>query len=450
MSINVRQEMRRPPRPRGLPFLGNVPRLRRDPLGAMTEWARTHGDVVGLRLAIAQGFLISHPDDIEHVLVTANRSFVKPWLLRQAGEMLGDGLLTSDGELWLRQRRLMSPPFHRERIASYGGAMVELTERMLDGWRDGEVLDLHEEMMHLTLAIVARTLFGSRVDDVAEDVGWALEIALKRFVDRIGPMRLLDRLPLPRNRRFASARDRLDAIIFRLIRERRATTDPRTDLLGMLLDATDEEGRHMSDRQLRDEAITLFLAGHETTAIALSWTWMLLALNPEVERKLLDELDDVLRGVPPTVEDLPRLRYTAAVIRESMRLYPPAWRIGREAIQECEIGGYPVPIGSQVIMSQWVVHRDPRFFAEPERFLPERWEANRAAALPKFAYFPFGGGARRCIGDTFAIMEAALVLATVARRFRLAPAQPTPIEIWPSITLRPRTGILMRPCERIG
>ncbi len=448
--MNVQQEMRRPPRPRGFPFIGNVPRLRRDPLGAMTEWARRHGDVVGLRLAIAEGFLVSHPDDIEHVLVTANRSFVKPWLLRQAGEMLGDGLLTSDGELWLLQRRLMSPAFHRERSASYGGAMVELTERMLEGWRGGEALDLHEEMMRLTLAIVARTLFGSSVDDVAEDVGWALEIALERFVDRIGPMRLLDRLPLPRNRRFISARDRLDAIIFRMIDERRAATGAGigSDLLATLIDATDEHGGRMSDRQLRDEAITLFLAGHETTAIALSWTWMLLALNPDAEGKLFDELDDVLRGAPPTVDDLPRLRYTAAVIRESMRLYPPAWRIGREAVQECEIGGYPVPVGSQVIMSQWVVHRDPRFFAEPERFLPERWESDRAASIPKFAYFPFGGGARRCIGDTFAVMEATLVLATVARRFRLALAQPTPIEIFPSITLRPKSGMRMCPHER--
>jgi cytochrome P450 len=422
-------------------LVGNLPEMRSQPLDFMVECARSYGDRVHIRVVNIDAYLFSHPDDIEHVLVTANRSFIKARLLRDAGEVLGRGLLTSEGDLWLRQRRLMQPAFHRDRIGGYGETMVAHTERMLDGWRDGATIDVHDEMMRLTLAIVAHTLFGADVSEKEEDVAHALEIALQRFIERMSLMRFLDRLPLPRNRRFKRALGKLDSIIYGIIEERRRNGSGADDLLSLLLEAQDEDGSGMTDTQLRDEAITLFLAGHETTAIALSWTWYLLAQNPDVEARLVAELEEVLGGRPPGVDDIPRLVYTDMVVRESMRLYPPAWRVGREAVERCTVGGYEIPAGAQVIMSQWIVHRDPRFYEEPEAFRPERWEGDLTKRLPRYAYFPFGGGARRCIGDSFAMMEAVLLLATIARRFHLELAPDVRIGLWPSITLRPQYGL---------
>jgi len=437
-----------PPGPAGRFILGAIPALRRDPLGNMTAWAARYGDMVHLPLAAIDGYLLSHPDLVEEVLVTKNRNFIKPGLLRAAGEVLGNGLLTSEGEFWLRQRRLMQPAFHRDRIAAYGATMVGYTERMLHGWRDGMTLDIHAAMMHLTLGIVAKTLFGAEIADRAGDVEAALDVALQRFVDRMSLLRFLDGLPLPRNRRFKRALGILDGIIYDVIERRRESGEDTGDLLSMLLDARDDDGARMTDIQLRDEVITLFLAGHETTAISLSWTFYLLAQYPEVERRLLEELRDVLGGAEPSVADMPRLRYTEMVMRESMRLYPPAWRVGREATVACEVGGYPIAPGSQLIMSQWVIHRDPRFFDDPLRFSPERWEGDLVKRLPRYAYFPFGGGARRCIGDTFAMMEGTLILAAVAQRYSLSLLPGPPVELWPSITLRPRHGIRMSVARR--
>lgn len=432
-----------PPGPRGHLILGCLREMQRTPLEFMAESIARYGDVVHMRLANVHVYLLNDPDLIEHVLVTANRSFIKPRLLRDAKEVLGNGLLTSEGDFWLRQRRLAQPAFHRDRIASYAETMVAYTERMLEEWKDGEKLDIHEEMMRLTLAIVARTLFGAEVGDKAADVGRSMEVALQRFVERITIFRFLDKLPLPRNRRFRAARASLDEIIYGIIEERRRAGVDRTDLLSLLLQARDEDGSRMTDLQLRDEAITLFLAGHETTAISLSWTWYLLSQNPDVEARLVDELERVLGDRPPTLADLPNLSYTDMVVRESMRLFPPAWRVGREAIEPCEVGGYRIPVGAQVIMSQWVVQRDGRFFEEPEAFRPERWEDDLTKRIPRFAYFPFGGGARRCIGDSFAMMEATLLLAAIARRYHIALAPDAVIELWPSITLRPRHGLSM-------
>jgi cytochrome P450 len=418
--------------------------MRNDPLQFMIDSARKYGDFVHTRIVNVDAYFFNHPDQIEQILVTSNRSFIKPRLLRDAGEVLGRGLLTSEGELWLRQRRLMAPAFHRDRIEGYGETMVAHTEAMLDRWRDGQKLDVHDEMMRLTLSIVARTLFGADVGDKSEEVGHTLEIALQRFVERLSLLRVLDKLPLPRNRRFRRAVGQLDAIIYGIIEERRRNGAGRNDLLSLLLEARDEDGSRMTDTQLRDEAVTLFLAGHETTAIALSWTWYLLSQNPDVETRLVAELEEVLGGRAPGVADLPRLPYTDMVVRESMRLYPPAWRVGREAIEPCTIGEYRIPVGAQVIMSQWIVHRDPRFFEEPEAFRPERWEGDLTRRIPRFAYFPFGGGARRCIGDSFAMVEATLLLAAIARRFHLDLSPEARIELWPSITLRPRHGLAMQ------
>jgi cytochrome P450 len=435
--------MTAPPAPKGHFLLGHLPRMRNQPLEFMTECARLHGDFVHLRVANIDAYLLSHPDLVEEVLVTSNRNFIKPRLLREAGAVLGNGLLTSEGDFWLRQRRLMQPAFHRDRIASYGVTMVDLTREMLAGWHDGETLDIHEEMMRLTLGIVAKTLFGADVVQHAEDFGAALEVALQRFIERMGFMRLLDALPLPRNRRFKRAIGRLDEIIYGIIAERRENGDGSGDLLSLLLGAQDEDGSRMTDLQLRDEAITLFLAGHETTAIALSWTLYLLSLNPGAEARLVEELEEVLKGREPRMDDMATLQYTDRVVRESMRLFPPAWRVGREAVVDCEIGGYHIGAGAQLIMSQWVIQRDPRFFDDPEAFRPERWDDDLARRLPRFAYFPFGGGARRCIGDGFAMMEATLLLASIVQRFHLSLVPDQSIVPFPSITMRPKYGIRM-------
>jgi cytochrome P450 len=320
--------------------------------------------------------------------------------------------------------------------------MTEFTERMLERWKPGQRLDIHAEMMRVTLEIVTKALFGAEVseEDTAR-VGHALEIMLERFVDRISLFQFLQQLPLPKNLRFRNALASLDSIIYRIIEARRRSGELGDDLLSMLLSAQDEDGSVMSDRQVRDETVTLFLAGHETTAVSLSWTFLLLSQNPHVDAKLADELARVLGDRAPTLDDLPALVYTGQVVKESMRIYPPAWRVGREAIADCEIAGFPIPAGSQVIMSQWMLHRDARYFDEPLAFRPERWTPELERSIPKYAYFPFGGGPRRCIGDQFAMMEATLLLATIARRHRVDVVPDQKIAYWPSITLRPRNGM---------
>jgi cytochrome P450 len=315
---------------------------------------------------------------------------------------------------------------------------------MLDTWREGQTLDVHREMMRLTLEVVAKTLFGAEMSD-ADGVGEALEVAMDRFSSQGSLVRALDNyLPTPGWLRLKKAAARLDRLIYGLIEQRRESTQDGADLLSMLLSARDEDGSHMTDQQLRDEAMTLFLAGHETTALALSWSFYLLGQNPEAEAALAREVRSVLGGREPEAADAPRLHYTGQIIRESMRLYPPAWSIGREAIDDCELGGYFVPRRSQVFAVQWTTHRDPRFFDDPLAFKPERWTSEFQESLPRFAYLPFGGGPRICIGNQFATMEATLILAAVARRFRLRLASDEPITPWPSITLRPKQGVKVR------
>lgn len=435
--------------PKGRPIVGVLPQIRRRPLQFMAESARTYGDAVQVKIAHLQACLLSHPSFVEEVLVTQNRRFIKPQLLKEASEVLGNGLLTSDGEFWLRQRRLAQPAFHRDRIANYAQLMSIFSDQMTDNWHNGQSMDIHEEMMSLTLQIVARALFGADVSDKTETVGRALDSALQRFTERMSLMRLLDRFPLPRNIRFRQRQRELDGIIYSMIDAGRKSKTESDDLLSMLLHAQDDDGSQMTDQQLHDEVITLFLAGHETTAISLSWTWMLLAQYPEAEAQLHEELDRVLGERPPTIADLPNLRWTEMVVKESMRLYPPAWRVGREAVEDCIIGGYHIPKGMQVVASQWVIHRDPRWYQHPDKFLPERWDSDLARQLPKFAYFPFGGGPRRCIGDEFAKMEATLILASIARRFKLTLLPNQQIDYFPSITLRPKYGIQVR-TERRG
>ncbi|HEU0167222.1 MAG TPA: cytochrome P450 [Chloroflexota bacterium] len=424
-------------------LFGVVPELRRGRLEAFSRWAREYGDFVmfdGHRV----GVMLNHPDLVEEMLVLQQPHLHKTPLLSGQRLVFGRGLLVSEGDFWLRQRRLAQPAFHRARIATYGEYMTDYSQRMLDRWHDGDQFDAHAAFMEVTLRIVAKSLFGRDIGQEAKGVGHALRVLLEIFLKRINrPFRIKDSWPLPENYRYKAAVAQLNRIIYGIIAERRASGEDAGDLLSMLLSAQDIDGERMTDQQVRDEAMTLFLAGHETTANALSWTAYLLAQNPEVDAKLAHELRTVLNGRAPTVDDLPSLPYTANVITESMRLYPPAWVIGRIAVEPCTIGGQPIEPGTLLWASQWVVHHDGRWYQDPEQFRPERWTPEFQRQLPKFAYFPFGGGQRICIGNNFALMEASLILATVAQRYRLELVPRQRIEGLPSITLRPKYGIQM-------
>jgi cytochrome P450 len=426
--------------------------FRRDRLGFLQRLARDCGDVAHIRIGPQHVVLLSHPDHIRDVLVTNKRTFVKGRGVRRMKLLLGDGLLTAEGDKHLRQRRLAQPAFHRQRIAGYARTMVDYARRTAARWRAGDAVDAHDEMMRLTLAIAGKTLFDADVEAEASEIGDAVTTIIELFNVALLPFaELMDHLPLPWVRRFRRARERLDRTIYRIIAERRRSGADRGDLLSMLMLAADVDGDGggMDDAQLRDEVMTLLLAGHETTANALSWTWDLLARHPEVERRLHEEVDAVLAapdgGVrAATVDDVSRLPYARMVLAESMRLYPPAWTLGYQTLGEYEVAGYTLPARALVLMSQWVVHRDARFYDDPERFDPERWRPERAAERPRFAYFPFGGGTRQCIGEQFAWTEGVLVLATIARERRLRLRDEAPIVPEPTFTLRPRGGVKVR------
>ncbi len=435
-----------PPGPKSIIPGINLFTLRRDPIGFLMNLAEQNGELAYFKLGPQPVFLLSHPDYIRDVLVTHNKSFMKGEGLQRAKRLLGEGLLTSEGEFHLRQRRLAQPAFHRQRIAGYAATMVEYAARMRDEWRDGETRDVAREMMRLTLAIAGKTLFDADVKSEADEIGEALTATFESFTRLMLPFQqLIERLPLPSVKRFQRAKERLDATIYRMINERRASGEDRGDLLSMLIAARDEEGdgTGMTDEQLRDEAMTIFLAGHETTANALTWTWYLLSQHPEVEAKFHAEVDQSLGGRLPSAEDYPQLRYTEMVLAESMRMYPPAWTIGRRALKDYAISGYLIPARSILLMSQYVMHHNPEYFPDPFRFDPERWRPEARESRPKFSYFPFGGGPRLCIGEHFAWMEGVLVLATIAQRFRMRLVAGHPVEMQPLVTLRPKHGMKM-------
>jgi cytochrome P450 len=418
----------------------------RNPLEYFTNIARTYGDLAYVRLGGEHVFIVSDPQLIRDVLITHSRNFTKSRGLDRSKRLLGEGLLTSEGAVHLRQRRLMQPAFHRERIAGYAATMVEYADRQQRSWRDNAALDLTREMSELTLSVVGKTLFGADVQSQAQEVRDALAGVMASFWMMMLPFsKTIERLPLRRLRRSRQSRERLDAIIYRLIRERRDSGADRGDLLSMLVLAQDEEdeGRRMTDAQVRDEAMTIFLAGHETTANALTWTWYLLSQAPAVERALHEEVDRVLGGRPPSIADIPALAFVERVVTEAMRLYPPAWIIGRRAIAAYEMRGYTVPARSIVLMSQWIVHRDGRYYTDPERFDPDRWTPEFKASIPPFAYFPFGGGPRRCIGESFAWMELTLILAMLAQRWRFDLVPHHPVVPQPLVTLRAKHGMKM-------
>lgn len=403
--------------------------------------AREYGDIVCLRFLHYRTYLLFHPEHIEDVVVNNARKFIKGRILRANRHLFGNGLLTSEGDFWLRQRRMMQPAFHRNRIANYASTMTACATRLVESWKPGQQIDLHDAMMRLTLQIVGKTLFQADVERDAPRVGESLQILLEHAFDFRRLLITPYWLPTRRNRQAHRAIRELTAIIDKIIEQRRAASADSGDLLSLLIQAQDEDGSRMTKQQLRDEALTLFLAGHETTASTLSWTWWLLAQNPRVEQKLHAELAAVLEGRAPALEDIPKLIYTSQVISESLRLYPPAWAMARLAIEDHNLGGYPVPKGTGIAAVTWIVHRDPRWYQSPEEFLPERWQPDLLKTIPRFAYFPFGYGPRQCIGNSFALMEATLVLATIAQHFRftLIPGhQVTPLA---SLTLRPRYGL---------
>jgi len=424
----------------------------RNPLTFFTGIARTYGDIALVRMAGERLFLLNHPRLVKDVLVTNQRNFRKGRGLERARRLLGEGLLTSEGAVHLRQRRLMQPAFHKDRIASYASVMTGYAERIQQGWTDGGTIDAAHEMMRLTLGVVGKTLFDADVEAHSQNVGRALTSVLESFWVTMLPFYdVLEQLPLPVFRRGREARAELDAIIYGMIAERRKSPSDRGDLLSLLLLAQDEEnhGARMTDVQVRDEAMTIFLAGHETTANALSWMWYLLSDAPEVEARMHAEIDRVLGGRLPGIGDLPNLPYVEKVVTEAMRLYPPAWIIGRRAIENYPVDSYLVPARSVIVVSPYIVQRDARFFADPERFDPDRWTPEFKASLPPFAYFPFGGGSRRCIGDAFAWMELVLVASTIAQRWKLRLVPGHPVVPQPVVTLRLKHGLKMTAQRRV-
>jgi cytochrome P450 len=436
------------PGPRGGLFLGSLFEAQRDPLEFFQRVIATHGDYVSVRFGPFRYMIVNEPDAVRQVLVDNHRNYKKSRNYQGLKLVLGEGLVTSEGDFWRRQRRLAQPAFHKERLASFVRTMVSDTTAMLERWRAGGAsgsFDVHHEMMRLTLRIVTRTLFSTDSDADADAVGRAMTVAIdhvNEYSDAI--IRIPTWLPTPKNMRFRAARRTLDALVLRIIDERRKATDKPNDLLTMLMSAQDEETREqMTDRQLRDEVMTLVAAGHETTANALTWAFYLLSQHPEAAERVRAEAQSVLGGRSPGIEDLPRLVFAKSVLEETMRLYPPAWIIEREALAEDRLGGYRVRRGSVVAMSPFTLHRNTRYWERPEEFDPDRFSPASAMARPKHAYLPFGGGPRLCIGNAFAMMEAQIILAMVASRWSLALAPGFAVELDPSVTLRPKRGLFM-------
>jgi len=429
------------------------------------EHLRRYGRAAHYRILRNDVVLLNDPADIGEVLIDKAASFGKDRTQKRMKILLGEGLITSDGETHRRGRRIAAPAFHRRRIESYAGQIVSLAAAMRDHWKPEAEFDISAEMMRLALQITARTLFDTEVTPEIHDINEQVNIIMElyHFLVTLPRAELLLNSPLPKMRRFRAAKNRLDEVVDGMIRSRRSEVDAqseatapgdRGDLLSMLVAARDDEAggdhRRLASEELRDQVLTLFLAGFETVANALSWTWLLLAQNPEAEDRLHREVDAVLDDRLPTLEDMPRLEYTAMVLSESMRLYPPAWAMGREVLEDVSIGPYRLRKGTMVFFSQYIVQRDPRWFPEPERFLPERFTPAAKAARPRFAYFPFGGGGRQCIGESFAWMEATLALATLAQRWRVELVKSQKIELQPKITLRPKNGIYVRMMRRDG
>lgn len=440
----------RPSGPPGMPVIGNLLAARRDPLAFLLRLSRDYGDIARYRLGYYTGYLVNHPDYIRHVLQLNHRNYNKQnFTYRMLKPVLGEGLLTSDGAHWLRERRLIQPAFNHKRLETLGSLMTTASAELLDEWDSaaarGQPIDMAEEMRRLTLRIIGETLFSIDISTDTNTIGTAFtslnqDVAYRFRTVFVPPLWV----PTPRNLAFKRARAELNAVVYSIIAERRRHADSRGDLLDILLAARDEaSGTGMTDQQVRDEVMTLMLAGHETTATALTWIWYLLSQYPEVAERLRSELDRVLGGRVPEVDDLPALPYTNQVVNEALRLYPPVWVISRTAIEDDHVGKYHVPAGTVLLLSQYTMHRHPAFWEQPERFRPERFSPEHAGKHHPYAYFPFGGGPRLCIGDHLAMMETQLVVATIAQRYRPELVTGHPVEPEPLVTLRPRYGMSM-------
>ena len=437
--------MLRPPGPKPHFLIGNMPLAAPDPLGTFARWAGDYGDIFYYRAAWLHVFFLNRPDLIEYVLVRNPQNFLKDRVVRNSRWLLGNGLLTAEGDAWKRQRRIMQPAFARERVATYTRFMSDSAEQMLDTWSAGAVVDIHQHMMDVTLRIVVRALFEMETMET-QRISQSLNVVMQ---NNIGA-----RLILPPWFRYAPLRSmgdvrravrQMDGAVYEIVRQRRSNgRECSGDLLSILMQARDDDGSSLSDQQLHDEVLTFLLAGHETTAITLSWALYLLSQNAEAESRLHEELDRILAGRVPEFADVASLTFTEQVVKETLRLYPPAWSVARTVIDEFQLEGYRIPAGASVVMSQWIMQRDARYFAQPERFAPERWSTPACQSLPRFAYFPFGGGPRQCIGASFAMTEAVVILAAIARRFRLVRVENEPVPPVAGFTLRPKRAIQMR------
>ncbi len=442
-----------PPGPKGLPFLGSLLDMRRDIIKLLMDSTRDYGGIVKLKLGYDLAFLVSEPEFLKYVYLDHHKNFTKQtkaWKLFRL--IFGEGLLTSEGELWRQQRRLMQPSFHRERIASLVKVMVNASAEMLKTWEEKNQVDVSAEMMRLTLRIVGETLLGINMSDQADVVAKTLPILLDQTIHQITKVVGLPlSFPSPRNLRFRKALKDMRGIGAKVIEERRHHPEKNADLLSMLMEARDEEtGEKMSEEQLLDEVMTLFLAGHETTANALTWTCYLLSQHPDVEKKVREEVEHILRGHSPRFEDLPKLSYLERVIKESLRLYPPVWFMGRLVMEDDEIGGYFVPAKSMIFLSPYITHHSRHLWEEPERFDPDRFLPERFSQKHRFAYTPFGAGPRQCIGNGFALMEAQVILAMMLQKYRFQLVPGHRVEMDPIITLRAKYGMKMNLEKRGG
>ena len=440
-----------PTMPGALPGLGHLLLFARDPLAFFSAMAR-RGDLVRWRLGPRYNVFLNDPDEIRKVLLGVEKTFSMEADNGYAFTLFaGDGIITTTGEVWRRQRKMVQPGMHPRRVAGYAATMVDLTERMLLGWRDDQIRDIRTDMLALTQRIAARTLFGAEVSGDAAAVGRALDVASREIGAEFRGLTMFvpAALPTPGRRRLKAAIGEVERVLFRIIEDRRATIgELPDDMLTMLLDARDDDGRPMSDRQLRDETMTLYIAGHETTGNTLTWAYALLARNPDVFDQMAAEIDGVIGDATPGMEHYGRLKYTEAVVKETLRLYPPAWLLPVTAVADVEVAGYTVPAGTSVWMSQWATHRDDRWFPAPSAFRPERFLGDEAASIPAYAWFPFGGGPHVCLGSRFALVETVLVLATVARRYRMVPTSSAEIPPRPLLTLQPGRDVTVRLVRR--
>jgi cytochrome P450 len=434
-----------PPGPKGLPVLGLALDVRNNALGTLQLLARQYGDVVSMPVLGMNRILLNRPEYVQQLLILDHAKLHKSALTKLVvGPVLGQGLLISEGDFWRRQRRLAQPAFHRSRTNEYSPVMVECALERMKHWRSGETRNIAEEMMKLTLEVAVRTLFGTSLAGDSEAIGKAMTFLMRHYLRRArSPWRVPESWPTPANRRARREVEYMDSLIYGIIADRKNDTRPRNDLLSLLMAAMHDDGSQMTERQVRDESMTLFVAGHETTALTLSWTWYLLGQNPAAEARLHDELAAVLAGRPAEVSDLEKLPYLNAVVHESLRLYPPAYMMARMNVETVSVGGYEIPPRSTLLASQWVMHRDARFYEQPEQFMPERWLDGLESRLPPGAYFPFGDGPRRCIGQGFAQLETALVIAAISQKFRFRLKPGFPVVPEPLVTLRPKYGIEM-------